>query len=190
MRVFRIFCLAAFVALCSFAAPLFITYSSVGTGTIGSTSFTDAAFTITESLDTANIQPMTGGLFINDNSASIAITGIGTFDFTTATRTFVSNTNGVVGFSRAGATGADLMYSSGDPAYTTWGMTTSIGPYTGPGSLLQWALFPVLTTGGTIVINNASPTVTFEAIASPEPASAALISLGLGGLLFAVRRRR
>jgi len=48
----------------------------------------------------------------------------------------------------------------------------------------------VLTTGGTIVINNASPTVTFEAIASPEPASAALISLGLGGLLFAVRRRR
>jgi hypothetical protein len=190
MRLFKVSGLAALMALSSFAAPLFITYTSVGTGTIGTTGFTNAAFTITESLDTANIQTFTGGFFINDNSASVAIAGIGTFDFTTATRTFVNNTNDVVGFSGAGVAGADLVYSSGDPAYTTWDMTTSIGPYTDAGTLLQWSLFPVLTTGGTLVFNNASPTVTFQAVATPEPTSAAVISLGLAGLLCAARRRR
>ena len=54
MRIAKIVGLAAVLTLTAFAGPITITYSSVGTGSVGATSFTNAPFTITESLDTAN----------------------------------------------------------------------------------------------------------------------------------------
>jgi hypothetical protein len=192
VQLLRIVGLAAVLTLSAFAGPLTITYTSVGTGSVGSAGFTNAAFTITELLDTTNRQSYSSGFFINDNSASIAISGIGAFSFTTATRTFVANDSGVAGFSRSGASGFDLMYAADNSAFSTWDMTTSLGPFTGTGTLTQWSLTPVQTTGGVLVFNNAGPTVTFQAVAGgvPEPASMALVGLGLVGLGLVARRRR
>ena len=193
MRVFRVVGLAMLLTLSSFAGTLTITYTSVGTGSVGSTAFTNDSFTITELLDTTNRQSFTGGYFIDDTSASIAIAGIGTFGFTTPTRSFVNDIS--EGFSRATYAGNDLLDAPDNSAFSTWDMTTSIGPFTGPGAIFQWAVSPVLTTGGTLVFDtDVDATVTFQAVAgatsTPEPGSLAFIGLGLLGLGWRARHRR
>src|SRR6266851_958308 len=73
MRISKIIGLAALLTLTAFAGPITITYSSIGTGSVGATSFTNAPFTITELLDTVNRQAVQNLIFLNDNSALIAI---------------------------------------------------------------------------------------------------------------------
>jgi hypothetical protein len=59
------------------------------------------------------------------------------FSITSGTRFFVNNDDEFVGFSRAGSDGIDLIDGPGNSAFATWTMLTSIGPFTGPGSIEQ-----------------------------------------------------
>ena len=131
-RSFQLMGLLIAFTCSSFAGPITFTDLTTASGTIGSTPFTDAAITITGIGDTSNIQSFSGGFFINDNSASIMITGVGTFDFITATRFFVNNLGEIVGFSRAGSTGLDLIDGPSNSAFSSWGMLTSIRAIYGP----------------------------------------------------------
>ena len=175
------------------AAPIVITHSGIGSGTLGTNTFVNADFTITENADTANRQSFINGFYIDDTSANIFINGLGTFSFTTGTRTFVEQFGMIVGFSQAGVNGMDLFDGPTNAVFSTWNMLTSVGPVSGNGMLLQWSLLPfTTTTGGQLTFDsaNAVPTV-FTAAVVPEPAAVTLAALGLGGLaqLRANRRR-
>lgn len=185
------------------AVPITFTHIGVGSGTIGSNSFTDAGFTITDTGDTAargdctdlTISPPGSCFFINDISASIAISGLGTFSIFTPTRTFVDQDLQTVGFSLAGIGGQDIFIGPDSPSFATYDLTTAIGPITGFGQLVQNQSLagPLITSGGELLFQDGFvPQATFQAVLSssiPEPSSFLLLALGLSGLAFFRRAR-
>lgn len=171
----------------------FTTSGLSGSGMIGTTSFSNANFTITSSGNVAERQSFTGGYFIDHLMASIVIDGVGSYNFITGTRTFVNNSVTSVGFSRAGSAGLDLFNGPSNAAFATWDMTTSIGAFMGTGNLVQWGSSPVLTSGGTLSFNSQQTTATFSAIVAPsttvpEPATYVLVATGLLALGATKRR--
>lgn len=192
-NVFGLFVLAFALALTATAAAAPITFIYTGSGDysaeLDGAPFSDADFTITATGDTDDRQAFANGFFIEHLTASISIAGVGTFDFVTQTHTFVNNTNGVGGLSSAGG---DL-YTGQDPVFFAWDMLSSIGPVGGASwGFLQWALSPVITSGGQLVFSDGPiDNATFQAIVGaqvPEPASIALVALALL-VLAAVRTR-
>jgi hypothetical protein len=98
---------------------------------------------------------------------------LGDFVLTSPTRTFVDNSIMTTGLERAG-TGefGDLLDMFGVSAFATWDMTTSVGPVSATGRLLQWNLFPVNTSGGVLLFNDGNPLTVFQATTTatiPEP---------------------
>jgi hypothetical protein len=177
--------LVVFVPASVSASVLMLQHAGAGGGTLAGQPFALSDFVITAYSDTNNRQPLSGGWFIDHTSASVAIAGLGTYDFVTGTRTFVNYS--LVGFSRAGANGVDLFNGPLDPAFSSWDMLSSIGPITGTGGLLQWTNSPQInTSGGILIFDNASvANATFTALI-PEPATLGLLATSLLGL----RRRR
>ncbi len=165
------------------ADVLSLMHWGTGSGTLNGVPFPPSPFLITDTVDTANRQGFTGGWFIDDSTASIEITGVGTFQIQTPTRTFVSNTGQLVGFSRAGVNGNDLFNGPVNPAFSTWDMLGPIGPFSGTGGLLQWSLNPqIQTSGGILIFDDRVTDARFQAL--PEPAA-----LALAGLLAVLSRR-
>ena len=161
-------------------------HTGSGSGSLGSTSFGLSNFTITATANTDNRTSLGFGWYLDHVTATITIGGLGTYDFITATRTFVNNGNQLVGFSRAGGSGADLFDGPSDPAFSDWEMLMGIGPVAGTGSLMQW-WDGIDTTGGSMYFNNGTSASTFTATI-PTPGVLAL--LGVAGVVGRRRRRR
>ena len=187
---------AAFAAIATTATADMIMFTQTGTGsgTIGTTPIVDAYFTITAFSDTENRMavPLSGVLFEDHSRATIAIDGVGTYEFLSGTRTFVNQSSGQIGFSRAGVGGYDLFSNLNSPAFATWDMLTSIGPITGIANLKQWNRYsPVETTGGTLRFDDGPCSCTFQAVVGPVPEPSALVLLAAGGVtLLAFRWRQ
>jgi hypothetical protein len=173
----------------SYANTITITQTGFGSGAIGSMSFTDAAFTITEIGDTSDVTSFSEGELFADTFASISISGVGTLDFTSPTSTFVNNDLDEVGF---GFPSRDLSEGPTNPAFATWNMLSSIGPISGKEELLQWKLSPVDTSGGVLVFNRGLSDTVFTATVStaPEPRTLPLLGIGLAGMMIFVTRRK
>ena len=193
MKLPRLACLAMMLAGSSYASVITMIHTGVADGTLGTDIFTNAAFTITEVGDTASRHSFGTVFYIDAISASIAISGVGTVDFLTGTRTFVNEDTSRVGFSRAGLTGADLIEGPSDGLLHTWDMLGSIGPIAGDILPLQWTLSPVNTSGGVLVLNsagNGDRLGTFTAtVGTPEPLSYWLIGAGILGIAILIELR-
>ncbi len=186
--------LLAAAGTAAMASPIEFQFTGAGSGTIGSTSFTDASFTITELTDTAAVAtaPNCACLYADSAGASIDISGVGTFAFVTGTRTFING--GTMGFSRAGPDGTDLLDAFfGDPV-VGYRLANLMRPVSGPGGLLTWADPDpdIFTTGGALFFDSGPTATTFTGFvpgAVPEPANLVLMLAGLAIAGFATLRR-
>ncbi len=176
----------ALLAMSAAAEQLTFIHEGSGSGTLDGSTFPASAFVITAVVDTDDRTSFTNGWSIGHLSASITIDGLGTFDFISATRTFVNNGGQIVGFSRNGISGMDLFDGPENTAFADWDMLSPIGPISGDGYLMQWDDSPQInTSGGSLFFNEESSDATFTAI--PEPATIALL---LASTVIELIRRR
>jgi len=171
------------------ALPIVYTYSGVGSGMVGGTTFGDASFTITANADTDNIQPWMnafGGPQNTHLSTSIQIAGVGIFTIITPSHTWLSQTN-------SGGLGANLgtnWITLDAPEFVSvgYGLATNFGPVVDstPSDFSQF--YGVQTSGGSLSIEPIQ-TVTFQAALVPEPATYALMLVGVAALGLLVRHR-
>ncbi len=145
--------------------------------------------------DTSTREVYPGGYTMRNVSMNVSLPGVGTFDFLSGTRSFVSNLNQRAGFGREDEegvnTGHDLFHGPVNAQFATWDMTTPIGPVQGWGRFLQWVpdeyFSPIHTTGGLLTIYEVQTTSVVTATVVPEPATFVLV---MAAPFFARRRSR
>jgi hypothetical protein len=172
------------------AAMITFTHAGNGSGQVGSSIFSGVDFIITATGDTNNVQSDGDVYSLDHTSASIYIDTIGTYSFTSGTRTFVYNGGSVVGFSREGMDGSDLFDGPADPVLHTWNMQSGIGPVSGTGELIQWESGDVETTGGVLIFSEGTCDAIFQASMNPVPLPPSLLLLAPGFLGLAGLRKR
>jgi PEP-CTERM motif len=175
------------------ATPIEYIFTGIGSGSVGSSAFTNSSFTFEFTTNTTDVPA--------PSSQEILLFGLGgTFSegsfSETLTSTNIVGENMEAGFQRLGFFNGSLNagLALGNSAFGTYLMTTSLGPINETGS----NLFPTFggsfaTTGGGPSITITSDTsLTFTAIAgtaAPEPSSTPLVLFGTGLLAFAAIRR-
>jgi exosortase sorting signal-containing protein len=156
-------------------ASITYTFSGTGTGTVGATTFTNAAYVITLSGDTSTISSFAT---TNQNlvipNATMTIAGIGTATITNAVGIFDNRGSSTIGFQNED-TFFDQM-DGVDPAFATYLLTTAIGPISG---ISPFALNQFVALGSTLgaITLSASGPFTFQATlgAAPPPPVATTI---------------
>ena len=122
------------------AVPITIVQTGQGSGSLGGTNFVNARFTLTGFSDTSTRVPLqsspNAGYWLINSSSTIAIDGVGVFQFLSPSTYFVNNTGHIAGYDYSQSPSSfpfpknqyDLFYSPIDPAFSTWDFSSSIGP--------------------------------------------------------------
>src|SRR5438128_1011944 len=113
------------------SAPIICAFIGTGSGSVGSSTFAEAPFTIQLFGDTDDVflygSPYFAIWDLDGSSSVIDIAGIGTAAFTTSKRVFVNQNYAVGGFSQGGVNGDDLLNIQ-DTSFADYDLTTSFGP--------------------------------------------------------------
>jgi hypothetical protein len=170
------------------AVPIFYTESVTGSGTLGSSTFTNALVTMTFSGVTANVVNPSSGIFQNQvGTGTFSVAGLGSGTFTDQIGAVVNQSSPGGGLSDF--TTDRLMLWTLDAAFTTYNLTTSFGPISDTAEINPVGTV-FATSLGNLGFTSVSGNSTFTASTSavPEPAGAVLVSAGLLGL--AILRRK
>jgi hypothetical protein len=159
-----------------------ITYMETvdASGSLGSSTFSNALVTLTFVGDTANITNPSAGIFRNSpGTATVMVNGMtAALSAAQGLDVFVNQTDGTAGIE----TSATILTVQ-NSALNNYDLTGSIGPVTGTagGSTNT----PFGTSAGDLVITSFTSQATFQAIVSasvPEPAGLLLMGLGIAGM--------
>jgi hypothetical protein len=176
------------------AMPTTFSFTGVGSGSLGTTVFTDAAFEVLISADTADVSYAIFGPdipAIDGLNGSINISGIGISNFVEQLYVFNNQTTQTVGFGRIPQY-LDVigLYAEG-VGLDTYDLTTSFAPITVTGwwSLFLWGSPCPLGSGVLTFEQTADSYCTFTANVIPAPGAILLGGIGVG-LVGWLRRRR
>ncbi len=169
------------------SAPLEYVFEGSGSGTLNGVAFLGRNFVIKAYADTDDIVlSYSGSKYVNHVNAYIDIDGLGSYEITTATRTFINNNSKIAGFSRSGSSGSDLIWLGPIDIFESWDLVTPILGITCTGELMQWEDHTgIKTNAGDLVLYD-SGTIDLQFTAIPEPCI--LLMFGAGGLALARRR--
>jgi hypothetical protein len=181
-------CAAALLCCAGMAHAGAITYtiSATASGSLDGAAFRDKLVTLTLNGDTASVTGGSGFFTIN-GTVQLSVAGIGSGTFTDSMRVFDNQGFPAAGFADNASSASVL--DTIDSAFTTYALTTSIGPITDTNFINPGDSFP--TTAGAFIITSAgNATFTATAGSVPEPMSFSLLGLGLGVIAGGARLRR
>jgi hypothetical protein len=168
------------------AQALTVTVTGIGSGSLGGTSFTNAAFTILAEADQSDVSVIGDGYRVDNSTTSIDIAGLGVATLgDSLAEEDVTNPSGPDNFAIADFTVGNAILVSTNPSFASYDFSSSLGPVTGSTSLSPAAIFGT-NLGGLTLTSSGNTTVTVDA---PEPAFLFLAALPCSLALIRFRSR-
>jgi hypothetical protein len=151
--------------------PIVYTFGGIGTGSVGTSYFGNAPFSVTVHSDTSKVAIVGfgGGRNIYSAEASLAtftVASIGSGDFTQPTRVFDTQGIGVLGFGLSLSLGGYDMWDFDCPAAGTYDLTGPVGPASATPAPWGETMIDAPTTLGKLSFNSVR-NVTFSAAVLP-----------------------
>lgn len=183
------------------AAVAIYTLTGTASGSIGSNSFSNAAFTFKSVADTAGAIPcavgstvVPGCTLVLNKSANISIDGLGGYDITDINVGYYATAANAFGVNYFNGNIGGLFGFSPSGGFGSWNLSSPLGPT--PGVVVNFIVDPntgpVMTSGGPLSFLFSTAPGTFQVSISdvPEPATWAMMVLGLGAVGAAMRGRK